>query len=243
MEETCRRAVALGLPSIAFTEHADWIRGDSAVVDIAGYFDCLDRCRAAFPELRILSGVELGEPHRHVEDARRLLAYRPLDRVIGSVHCFEWGGETKDASTLGFMQAGRVDAMYRVYLSEVIAMLESDQPFAVLTHLDYPKRYWPAGNDYDETRFEEELRSVLRAAAQRGVALELNTTRGGDPARWLNPGPTVIRWWAEGGGKALAFGSDAHAPEQIAAGFELARRVAEAAGFRPQDQPDGFWLR
>jgi histidinol-phosphatase (PHP family) len=243
MEETCRRAVQLGLPSIAFTEHADWVRGNAAVVDIAGYFDCLDRCRAAFPGLRILSGVELGEPHRYPGHVRQLLAYRPLDRVIGSVHCIDWDGAMTDASTPGFMQPDRVDEMYRAYLREVISMLESHQPFEVLAHLDYPKRYWPAGATYDESRFENELRSVLRAAAKRGVALELNTTRGGDPSRWLNPSSTVVRWWREEGGRALAFGSDAHSPEHLAAGFDLARQVAEAAGFRPQSQPDGFWLR
>src|SRR5262245_61377084 len=31
MMESCRRAVELGLPSIAFTEHADWVRGEGAV--------------------------------------------------------------------------------------------------------------------------------------------------------------------------------------------------------------------
>src|SRR3989304_10597144 len=73
MEESCRRAVELGLPSIAFTEHADWVRGHKAVVDPEGYFDCVERCRSAYPGLRILAGVEIGEPHLFPEAARGLL--------------------------------------------------------------------------------------------------------------------------------------------------------------------------
>jgi histidinol-phosphatase (PHP family) len=106
MEETCRRAAELGLPSVAFTEHADWIRGKEGVFDAEGYFDSIERCRAACPGLRILSGVELGEPHRYPEEARTLLAKR-FDRVLASVHCVEWKGETMDACEEGFLTLHR----------------------------------------------------------------------------------------------------------------------------------------
>ena len=74
-------------------------------------------------------------------------------------------------------------------------------------------------------------------------ALEVNTTRGGDPARFLCPGPVVLGWWREEGGRAVSFGSDAHSPDKLATGFEMARDVVAAAGFKPQDDPNGFWLR
>jgi histidinol-phosphatase (PHP family) len=52
-----------------------------------------------------------------------------------------------------------------------------------------------------------------------------------------------IRWWAEAGGRSVSFGSDAHDPEKIARGFRLAVQAVEAAGFRPNDDPAGFWFR
>ena len=242
MEESCRRAVELGLPSIAFTEHADWVRGAEAVVDIDGYFDCIERCRSAYPGLRILSGVELGEPHLFPEAARTLLS-APFDRVLASVHCVEWQGRYVDASQPGFLTAVNVDEVFDLYLGELLALMESDQSFDVLAHLDYPKRYWPPERQYHEAPHEQEFRRILRAAAARGVALELNTTRGGDPARFLCPGPIVLGWWREEGGRAISFGSDAHRPEAVAAGFQLAQTVAAAAGFKPQEDSTGFWLR
>lgn len=242
MERSCERALELGLPSIAFTEHADWIRGDYAVFDADGYFECLERCRAAYAGLRILSGIEMGEPHLYPEGARELLLVG-FERVLGSVHCVEWEGRTEDASEPGFLAEGDAEEMFRGYLREVLALVESDIPFQVLAHLDYPKRYWPEAPAYAEERYEEEFRTVLRAAARRDVALEVNTTRGGEPARFLCGGPVLLRWWREEGGRAISFGSDAHNPDHVAAGFAVAREAATAAGFRAQDDPLGFWMR
>lgn len=243
MELSCQWASQVGLPSIAFTEHADWSRGSDAVVDLRGYLQCIERCRGLYPGLRILTGIELGEPHHHPREVREMLALSPLDRVLGSVHFISWQGRAADASETGFLVASTVDDMFRGYLQDVKAMLESDVPFEVLAHLDYPKRYWPHEATYDERRFEGEIRDVLRTAARRGVALEINTTRGGPIARALCPGPEAIKWWHQEGGKAISFGSDAHSPGYIARGFEAAGAFAEAAGFAPQDDPNAFWVR
>jgi histidinol-phosphatase (PHP family) len=242
MDRTCRRAVELGLPSVAFTEHADWIRGDDAVFDAGGYFECLERCRTRYPSLRILSGVEMGEPHRYEPRAEALLRMG-FDRVLASVHCIDWKGQTEDASEEGFLTPEDAEEMFRWYLRDVLALLRSDLPFDVLAHLDYPKRYWPGAPRYDETLFEEEFRMVLREAAKRGVVLELNTTRGGEAGRYLCPGTVVLGWWRQEGGCAVSFGSDAHRPGHVAAGFRLAQEAAAAAGFRAGRDPLAFWMR
>ncbi len=243
MLETCRRALELGLPSIAFTEHADWVRGPQCVVDLPGYLECVERCRLEFPGLRILTGVELGEPHRFPEQAAAILAVAPLDRVMGSVHVIETAEGLRDASDRGLLQTENAGALFRAYLADAIRLVESEARFDVLTHLDYPKRYWPGETPFDPLQYEEEFRAVLGALARRGAALEINTTRGGDPARYLCPAPVVFRWWHEEGGERVTFGSDAHSPEKVATGFKLASEAVEAAGFRAQDDPSQPWLR
>lgn len=242
MEASCRRAVELGLPSIAFTEHADWIRGEEAVFDPNGYFECIERCRAAYPALDILSGVEMGEPHLYQDEARRLLS-AGFDRVLGSVHCIEWNGTATDASKPGFLTAEDAEEMFRRYLREVLALVEGEVPFEVLAHVDYPKRYWPEAGAYDATLFEEGFRAILREAARRGLVLEVNTTRGGEPGRFLCPGPVVLGWWREEGGRAVSFGSDAHSAEHVVAGFAAAREAVEVAGFKAGADPLSFWTR
>ena len=169
-----------------------------------------------------------------------MLSAGPLDNVLGSVHCVKLDGEIVDASQL--RDRGGVDMVIatRDYFAEVLVMIEADQPFEILAHLDYPKRYWTEGAPpYKESDFEDEIRAVLRAAAQTGRVLEVNTTRGDK----LCPDLTVVRWWRELGGQAVQYGSDAHSPDKIAAGFQVATQMVEAAGFKPSRDPVSLWRR
>jgi histidinol-phosphatase (PHP family) len=246
MERTCERALQIGLPAIAFTEHADWvlIHEGQHSVDIHGYLEAVERCRGQFKGLRILTGVELGEPHWFPEETATVLAAGKLDRVLGSVHCVRVGGRAVDASQFRALPPTEAAEAVREYFREVIALVESTQPFEVLAHLDYPKRYWPDGiGPYREEDFESEMREILVAAKQRGLVLEANTTRGDGGEHRFCPGLKVLRWWHEVGGEAVSFGSDTHDPDKLAGGFELATQIVQAAGFKPAQDPMAFWHR
>jgi histidinol-phosphatase (PHP family) len=246
MERSCERAIEIGLPAIAFTEHADFvtIHEGQHSVDIAGYLDAIERCRARFKGLRILSGVELGEPHWFPEETATVLAAGKLDRVLGSIHCIRLDGREVDASQFRLEPLAKQADAVRKYFEETLAMVESPEPFTALAHLDYPKRYWPEGlPPYREEDYEAELRAILVAAARRGCVLEANTTRGDGGESKFCPGLKVLRWWHEVGGEAVSFGSDAHQPDKVAGGFELATQIVEAAGFKPASDPTALWRR
>ena len=49
----------------------------------------------------------------------------------------------------------------------------------------------------------------------------------GDP----NPTLQVLRWYRELGGEILTFGSDAHTADSIGSCFDVALKIAQAAGF------------
>ena len=92
MQLACARAVELGLPGVAFTEHVDfteWILADGrrvAPFDVEGYLADLARCREEFPDLRILSGIEAGEPHLFPAMSAAVLSSGKFERVLGSLH-------------------------------------------------------------------------------------------------------------------------------------------------------------
>jgi histidinol-phosphatase (PHP family) len=257
MQRSCARAVALGLPSIAFTDHAEfapwpWPTGTvptgwrATVTDgwmtvppfpLEDYLANLQRCRDLFPGLRILSGVELSEPHWHPTQARDLIGRGGFDRVVGSVHSLvlTGGGHPQGVGddTYDSLPAAEV---IRAYLVEVTNMIKTCDDFAVLAHIDYPVRYWPADAEpFDPEAFEDEYRDALRTLAESGRALEINTQ--------LPLAPCVVEWWREVGGEAVTFGSDAHDPETVARGFVDAAGMAEAHGFRPGTDPLGLWHR
>ena len=242
MERSCERALELGLPAIAFTEHADWalVHEGQHAVDLVGYFDSIERCRARFKGLRILTGVELGEPHWFPRETAELLATGPLDQVLGSIHCIRLDGGMLDASQFRGRAGLDFPSAVRAYFGEVLAMVEAGQPFETLAHIDYPKRYWPEGMPpYKEKDYETEIRAILVAAARSGRVLEVNTTRG----NVLCPDITVVRWWREAGGQAVQYGSDAHQPDKVAEGFRVATQMVEAAGFKPARHPVALWRR
>jgi histidinol-phosphatase (PHP family) len=242
MARSCERAIELGLPALAFTEHADWalVHEGQHAVDIHGYHDAVERCRARFKGLRILTGVELGEPHRFPKETAELLAAGPLDQVLGSVHSVRVGDALVDASQFRLDPAADFPGAVREYFRELLALAESNQPFETLAHLDYPKRYWLEGAaPYREEDYETEIRAVLAAAARTGRVLEVNTTRG----RVLCPDLTVVRWWRQAGGQAVSFGSDAHQPDKLAEGFEVATQMVQSAGFKPSPDPTALWRR
>lgn len=245
MERTCERALEIGLPGVVFTEHSDFVHvfDDQRSLDVDAYLECIERCRRRFTDLRVLAGVEMGEPHWFPDAAQDVLARGRFDRVLGSVHCTGTAGAAQDMSQAMPISEAPQETV-RAYFAEVRRLVDSEQDFAVLAHLDYPKRYWRAANvQFREQDFEAEYREVLSAAARRGAVLEVNTTRGMDPDRGLCPGPIVLGWWREVGGEAVSFGSDAHSPDAIAKGFEHARQVVEAAGFKPAADPLDFWRR
>jgi histidinol-phosphatase (PHP family) len=242
MDRSCERAIEVGLPAIAFTEHADWalVHKEQHTLDIAGYLDAVERCRTKFKGLRILTGVELGEPHWFPSETAAVLAAAPLDQVHGSIHCIRYDGDLIDASQFRYREGIDFPRAVRGYFREALAMVESNEPFETLAHIDYPKRYWLEGEaPYREEDYEEEIRAILAAAAKTGRVLEVNTTRGDT----LCPGLTVVRWWRELGGQAISYGSDAHQPDKVAAGFELATQMVQAAGFKPARDPMALWRR
>ena len=242
MERSCERALELGLPAIAFTDYADFVQvhREQHPVDIAAYLDCIERCRARYRGLRILSGVELGEPHWFPAETAAILNAGPLDKVLGSIHCVKLDGDVVDFSQMRDRAGVDMREVTRKYFAEMLAMLEGGPAFEALAHLDYPKRYWPqSAPAYNEKDYEQEIRAVLRAAAATGRVLEVNTTRGDR----LCPDLAVVRWWRELGGQAVQYGSDAHSPDKVAEGFRVATQMVESAGFKPARDPVALWRR
>lgn len=259
MVGSCARAVEIGLPAIAFTEHVDHIAwpapaedseyhsahlaalaGPDGLVrapafDAAGYLAEIERCRDLFPGLRIMSGLEMGEPHRHTAALAELLSAGRFDRVLGSLHTLPDGDVAAEPWAI---YPHRVAAeVVREYLAEIPRVVAGSDQFAVLAHIDYPVRSWPeeTAGRFEPRDFEDEFRYALRATAQAGRALEINTR--------VPLHSTILAWWHEEGGDAVTFGSDAHSPERVGHGLREAAGMAEAYGFRPGEHLGDFWGR
>jgi histidinol-phosphatase (PHP family) len=252
----CERAVRIGLPAVIFTEHVDlepawrstpddllphqrvFLDNDDHVrvptFDVHGYLDSIAECRGRFPGLRILTGLEFGQPHLRGAALAGVLDPNLFDRINGSLHTLTDGADRCEPNTL--YRTWEPDAVIEAYLAEMVVMAGSPVRFETVTHLDYAVRAWPTERvgPFDPCRFESGFRAAMRAIADSGRALEMNTGR-----LW----PWLPRWWAQEGGRSITFGSDAHDPELVARNFPEAAEMVTALGFRPGEQPEDPWRR
>jgi histidinol-phosphatase (PHP family) len=203
-------------------------------IDADGYLACIERCRQLFPDIQILSGVEISEPHWHPEKVAQLTRGNRFERILGSVHSrkIERGARLMNV----YFGSEPADEVVRSYLQEILDMVEGSSVFEVLAHIDYPVRYWPqTAGIYQPATFEDEYRAVLRALAKSGRVLEMNTR--------VPLHPEIVGWWHDAGGAAVSFASDAHRPENVGFGFAEAAAMVEAQGFRPGKRPTDLWQR
>jgi histidinol-phosphatase (PHP family) len=229
MAEMIAAARDLGLTGITFTDHAEWYPGDPAYgfLDLDAYFSELAQVREVYDgKMRVLAGIELGNPHDFPTETQVILAH-PFDLVIGSVH---WLDGLPGWEDLVF-RSGLL-AAYQLYFEELIQMV-NEADFDILGHLDLVQRdSWELfGETITLDVFREPIQVVLRHLIETGRGLEINTSglRKGLPDPL--PGLEVLRWYRDLGGEVLVTGSDSHSPEQIAYGFDTARDIALAAGF------------
>ena len=251
MVRSCEQAVAIGLPAIAFTEHLEFTAGGAgdAIVDIAtdhrwwgrikpldvtGYMASIEECRQRFPGLRILSGVEAGEPHLFGASAGAIVRGHAFDRVLGSLHAVPYNGRLVAADAL-FGPMTDDDAM-RYYFTELVTLIEGSDLFEVLAHLDFPRRYWPKGAH------------LLPGGAVRG-----GVPRGAARARRLRAGCSRStrshRWrpstWCAGGGRRAGRPCPSAATRTCRTASATASSWPSTSsrrrGFRPGRDPYDFW--
>jgi len=252
MVRACERALEVGVPAVAFTEHVDFTdwgaadqpmndvaearaKGNIEPLDVESYIASVHECRERFPDLRILSGIEAGEPHLFVGGVADVLGRATFDRILGSLHSL--GRDGLLTGLEGQLSSASAYEVVREYCAELIRLIEGSDVFEVLAHFDLPRRHWTSSaGPYEEANVEDEHRAVFRALAGSGRILEINTASPLASA-------TAMGWWYDEGGGAVSFGSDAHVPQRVGDRFDVAVDVVEAAGFRPGTDRFDFWRR
>ncbi len=229
------RALQLGLPELGFGDHLTPAGGpdqggglDRRHLD--DYVMAVRAVAAAYPELRVLAGVEVDYLPEAAEETLALLASCPFDYVLCSVH-FVDGFSIDEARFVTAAGWRDVDRVWRRYY-ETLTEAARTGAFDVAAHLDLPKKWgFLASEDLGE--LEDRL---LRAISAAGMAVEINTS-GLDrhPVAEMYPAEDLLRR-ARQAGIAVTFGSDAHSAAEVGSHFAQALELAGAAGHES-------WLR
>lgn len=237
--ELCEQAIALGLTHIAVTDHVEWPpHGQHQRPDFDRYFAELEasRARVAPRGLTLLSGLELGNPHEHIGEVDALLARYDFDIAIGSMH---WLAGENIHYTRCFDGRDPYDVYSRYF--DAIAQIAATGRCQIIAHFD--RIFWPGTTRFGPpqvARIEAPIRRAVRALAEHGCILELNTRFLTHTPSWNDSLLAVLRWYQEEGGRSVAANSDAHRATEIGRNHALAQQLIAAAGCTPyawQAQP------
>ena len=222
-------AAAIGLPTLGVADHAPRFadphdhplpRIQMARSEYPRYLAEARELRERYAgRLELLVGIEADFLPGHERRYREELEASGLDYVIGSVHDFgpfhvyhpdSWNGADRRE-------------IYRSYFEHVRGAARSGL-FDVLGHFDAVKVFGP---DVFEVAADE-IEATLDAIAESGIAVEINTA-GVRKCGEVFPRPELIaRLHARG--VAFTFGSDAHAPAELAFGAGAVARLLDDIG-------------
>jgi histidinol-phosphatase (PHP family) len=220
MKASCRAAIAAGVTEIAFTDHVDheptdpgfgYYRPDDYLREVD---DARERCAG---ELTVLRGAEIDFNERIAERVECFVADygAEYDFVIGSVHY----GNEGDMIFPDYFAPRTLDEVFLPYFDQVETAVATGW-FDVIGHLDLPKRYAPKSHrDYDPARYRERLLRIFDLMIDRGVGFEINTSGLRQTPKTSMPGPAVVRWYADRGGRLITTGTDSHAAQTIGLGL------------------------
>ncbi len=241
----CERACSLHLPVLAITDHVEMNRFFSQAYyaevprnewEFYHHAQILEDSLAEITEqkgqyvgLRLLAGMEMGQPNVNFALSQTVAQDKRLDFVIASLH--ELLGE-EDFFNLDYSNRS-VSLLLSAYFSQLLDICQNAD-FDVLGHFTYPLRYieGEAGIPVDLAPYRGAIEDCFRTLIQRGKGIELNTS--GYRQKYAKPFPTLalLRCYREMGGEILTLGSDAHCAEDLGKGIAQGITLAKEAGFR-----------
>jgi len=245
--EYCAAAARAGLSEIALTPHYDLdpYRTERVVVDgrvqpMSGPW--LDRYVAEVLELRaqwaprglvVLLGLEVDYCPEVEPAIERVVTLHPWDVVIGAVHNLDHVSLSAGGEARSYFRAHPAEEVVPRFYAVAQRMVERC-PVDVVAHLDVFRRHSEA--IYGTGALDEMAPlagPVLRAIADRDLALEINTWARPLASGKTLPSAGVLQQAPSAGVRAVTVGSDAHRPGQVGIGVAEATRLTQDLGLGP----------
>ena len=231
LEEMADAAVRAGLQSITFTEHMDmdFPYDPWPELDTLGYRARFLRAQQEFVgRLELGWGVEFGMQPHLVERGQAFIRSNPFDFVIASGHTTHG----KLPTSQSFFQGRPKQEALQEYFADLAHNLALFDDYDVCGHIDYLLRYAP-GTDTDcsSADYADLVDQILTILVDKGKGVEVNTGAYRYGMQEPNPCRNILRRFRELGGQIVTIGSDAHCPQDVGGGFDLARQVLLDCGF------------
>jgi len=229
--DLCRLAACSGVGRIGFVAHLDFHPEDYCYGGFCekNYIAELDLAEAE-GGTEVLRGLEIGEPHRYLDDAMTVFTPSRYDFITGALH---WLGDRMILNEAPFAGNDPVPVVQRYY-EETLEILDRGG-ISILAHMGIFRRGMARAGlpaDLDETRlFPGLMKEVLEKAIRSEIAIEVNTAGLRRPENTTYPTPSVLSLYREMGGRLVTLGSDTHSLENAFYGLARGERVLRECGF------------
>ena len=234
--EMCEAACKQGITVFAVTDHYDMC-GDQALLaefDLQIMQSAADTRTAAElyqDRLRLLVGIELGQPLENRAKSESVIGSYPFDFILGALHNAPGRPDLYD------FVSDEADEDLNVYLEAYFtALLDTIRwgRFDSAAHITYPFRYIlrRQKKPYPFRRWDDYIEAAVMLLAEKSLALELNTSGLRREPSYIMPDARWIKRFRELGGEKLTIGADAHTPNNVGSGIAEGMDIAAKAGFR-----------
>ena len=226
-----KRALALGLTEIGFSDHAPMPQDDfdnwrMNADKLDEYVAKVRQARKDFPQLTIRLALEVDYLPGYEDWIRGLAARHPWDYFIGSVHYVSDAWAIDDPGKLSEWKHRDAFEVWSVYFERLTQAAETGF-FEIIGHADLPKKFGHRPPDH----FTAHYQKFLAAAKKHDCAIELNTAGLRKDCREIYPSREILRL-AFQKGVPITFGSDAHAPGEVGMNFAEAVQLAREVGYQ-----------
>ena len=223
MEQYILKAINENVQAICFTDHVDLNPDDYGFnyYNPDRYFAKYNLMKDKYEKkIKLLSGIEFGEPHLYPEKLEELSKY-PYDFIIGSIH---WIGNMFPCQSVREKYSAK--EFFTLYWEEMLRTVKHGG-FDALGHIDFPKRY------YGEVYYTEQmLNEIFKYLLDQDRIIEVNTSSLRKGHSETMPDCEVLEIYKANGGRYVTIGSDVHVVEDMAADYEVAKAHIEKLGLQ-----------
>lgn len=229
LKDMVKKAKEFNVEYYAITDHCDmdynYIPEYFLIkkIKLEKYIEGVEKIKKKYPFVAL--GLECGYSKLAIEDYLKLVPFEKFDYILNSTHTVEG----KDCYFAPYFKERNKKECYESYLLTVRESLEVPYPYNTVSHLGYVKKNAPFE---DKTLryidFADILDDILKRIIELDKCLELNSHTKG---HGFMPDLDIVKRYRELGGENICFASDAHIVSRICENYDLAKEVAEIAGF------------
>ncbi len=237
VDDMCKQAIDLGIDVLTITDHCEvngWATPeDSEFGDFSQRIPQSVKYQKLAQEkykgkLKLLRGIELGQPVQDLKSADIALAVDDFDFVLASVHNVR---ATKDFYWLEYTPEF-AEQILHTYFNEVLEVVRWNK-FDSLAHLTYPLRYIVGEYkiNIDINKYLPTIEKIFTTLINNGKAMEVNTSGLRQAIGVTMPDKELIAFYKNLGGKYITIGSDAHKKCDLGKGINEGLKLLKETGF------------